>query len=65
MSAYQFIEQNSQYIQNIDGCLTEDANITLYKDGKLQFYWFEDGMLIRAERQDIKHLNSIRIFQYN
>ena len=49
MSAYQFIEQNKQYIQNIDGCLTGDANITLYKDGKLQFYWFEDGMLSRVK----------------
>ena len=50
MSAYKFIEQNKQYIQNIDGCLTEDANITLYKDGKFQFYYFEEGMLIRAKR---------------
>jgi hypothetical protein len=50
MSAYQFIEQNKQYIQNIDGCLTEDVNITLYKDGRFQFYWFEQGALVRAER---------------
>jgi hypothetical protein len=49
MSAYQFIKLNSQYIQNIDGCLTEDANITLYKDGKLQFYWFEYGELVNSK----------------
>ena len=29
MSADQFIEQNKQYILNVDGCLTGDANITL------------------------------------
>jgi hypothetical protein len=47
MSAYQFIEQNSQYIQNIDGCLTESANITLLDiNGKMVFYYFEDGKLI-------------------
>ena len=29
MSAYQFVETNSHRILNIDGCLTESANITL------------------------------------
>jgi hypothetical protein len=50
MSAYQFIEQNSQYIQNIDGCLTESANITLLDiNGKMVFYYFEDGKLIDSK----------------
>jgi hypothetical protein len=50
MSAYQFIEQNSQYIQNIDGCLTESANITLLdENGKMVFYYFESGELVNSK----------------
>ncbi len=50
MSAYQFIENNSQYIQNIDGCLTESANITLLDiNGKMVFYYFENGKLIDSK----------------
>ena len=50
MSAYQFIEQNSQYIQNIDGCLTESANITLLDiNGKMVFYYFENGKLVNSK----------------
>ncbi len=53
MSADQFIEQNKQYILNVDGCLTGDANITLMgKNGKMVFYYFEDGKLAKElERQ--------------
>jgi hypothetical protein len=50
MSAYQFIELNSQYIQNIDGCLTESANITLLDiNGKMVFYYFESGELVNSK----------------
>jgi hypothetical protein len=50
MSAYQFIKLNSQYIQNIDGCLTESANITLLDvNGRMVFYYFEDGKLIDSK----------------
>ena len=50
MSAYQFIKLNSQYIQNIDGCLTESANITLLdRDGKMVFYYFESGELVNSK----------------
>ena len=50
MSAYQFIKLNSQYIQNIDGCLTESANITLLDiNGKMVFYYFEDGKLVNSK----------------
>ena len=46
MSVYQFIETNNQYIENIDGCLTDIANITLYRNRKFEFYYFEDGMMV-------------------
>ena len=51
MSAYQFVEQNKQYILNVDGCLTGDANITLMgKNGKMVFYYFKDGKLIDIKK---------------
>ncbi len=50
MSAYQFVEQNKQYILNVDGCLTGDANITLMgKNGKMVFYYFKDGKLVDSK----------------
>jgi hypothetical protein len=46
MSTYQFIQQNQSRIQNIDGNLDE-GNITIIgSDGKLEFYYFEDGVLV-------------------
>jgi hypothetical protein len=49
MSAYQFVELNQQSILNIDGCLTESANITIQQpDGRLAFYYFEDGKLTHS-----------------
>ena len=44
MSTYPFVELNQQSILNIDGCLTETANITIQQaDGRLAFYYFEGG----------------------
>ena len=49
MSAYTFVELNQQSILNIDGCLTETANITIQRtDGRLAFYYFEDGELTHS-----------------
>jgi hypothetical protein len=49
MSTDTFIKINQSRIQNIDGCLTADANITILQpNGKLAFYYFEDGKLIRS-----------------
>jgi hypothetical protein len=49
MSAYTFVELNQQSILNIDGCLTESANITIQRtDGRLAFYYFEGGELIHS-----------------
>jgi hypothetical protein len=50
MSAYQFVETNRHRILNIDGCLTESANITLLDvNGKMVFYYFENGKLIDSK----------------
>jgi hypothetical protein len=47
MSVFQFIKSNSQRILNIDGCLTENGNITVLKDnGDLSFIYFENGNII-------------------
>ena len=49
MSAYTFVELNQQSILNIDGCLTETANITIKQsDGRLAFYYFEAGELTHS-----------------
>lgn len=50
MSAFTFIKLNQTRILNIDGCLTETANITLQQpNGKLAFYYFEGGELIGSK----------------
>jgi len=50
MSTYTFIQLNQSRIQNIDGCLTESANITILQpDGRLAFYYFEDGKLTHSK----------------
>jgi hypothetical protein len=49
MSTYTFVELNQQSILNIDGCLTETANITIKQaDGRLAFYYFEAGELTHS-----------------
>ena len=46
MSTHQFIQQNSTRIQNMDGNL-DDGNITILRsDGKLEFYFFVDGVMV-------------------
>jgi hypothetical protein len=42
-----FIKKHKQAIQNIDGNL-DQATITIQlKDGRLAFYWFDEGKYIR------------------
>jgi hypothetical protein len=49
MSTTQFIQDNKTRIQNIDGNL-DDANITVLGDGgRLEFYYFEDGVLVGSK----------------
>ena len=49
MSTTQFIQQNQDRIRNIDGNL-DDGNITLIRDdGRLEFYYFENGELVGSQ----------------
>lgn len=46
MSTYEFIQTNQTRILNIDGNL-DDGNITIVgENGRLEFYYFEDGVLV-------------------
>lgn len=50
MDAYTFIQINQSRILNIDGCLTDSANVTIQKsDGRLAFYYFVDGKLVDSK----------------
>jgi len=50
MTAYTFIQLNQSHIQNIDGCLTDQANITTIEpNGRLAFHYFEDGVLVDSK----------------
>jgi hypothetical protein len=47
MSTHQFIQANQTRIQNIDGNLDE-ANITIMgSNGRLEFYYFEEGVMVK------------------
>ena len=46
MSMTQFIQQNKHRIQNMDGNL-DTGNITILGvDGRLEFYYFDNGVLV-------------------
>ena len=48
MSMSQFIQQNQDRIQNMDGNL-DSGNITIIgADGRLEFYYFENGYLVSS-----------------
>jgi hypothetical protein len=54
MTTYTFIQLNQSRIQNIDGCLTADADITILQpDGRLAFYYFEGGQLVGSKIQGL------------
>jgi hypothetical protein len=54
MTAYTFIQLNQSRIQNVDGCLTADADITILQpDGRLAFYYFEGGQLVGSKIQGL------------
>jgi hypothetical protein len=55
MSTHTFIRLNQTRILNIDGCLTDQANVTVKReDGKLEFYYFENGELVGSKTNDPK-----------
>jgi hypothetical protein len=50
MTASTFIQINKTRIQNIDGCLTDKANVTVKgENGGLVFYYFEGGKLTHSK----------------
>ena len=52
MTTDTFIQLNQSRIQNMDGCLTDQASITiLTPEGKLAFYYFEGGMMVNPQTQ--------------
>ena len=52
MSTHQFIQQNKARILNIDGNLDE-GNITIMGDnGRMEFYYFEDGVMVSSKTQN-------------
>jgi hypothetical protein len=53
MSTHEFIQTNQTRILNIDGCLTDQANITVKReDGGMEFYYFEDGKLVDSKAKN-------------
>jgi hypothetical protein len=54
MTAYTFIQLNQSRIQNIDGCLADQSNITVMEpNGRLVFYYFEAGQLVGSKIQGL------------
>jgi hypothetical protein len=49
MSTDTFIKINKTRIQNIDGNLDDATITTLTPEGKLMFYWFENGEMVRSQ----------------
>ena len=50
MSIVEFIQQNEDRIINFDGNL-DDGNLTIIGDDGLEFYYFEDGVIIESKKQ--------------
>lgn len=52
MSTTQFIKANKTRIQNIDGNLDQAAITIMGENGRLEFYYFEDGVLVNAKAKN-------------
>ena len=52
MSTYQFIQQNQDRIENIDGNLDEAAITIMGEGGRLEFYYFENGVMVNAKAKN-------------
>jgi hypothetical protein len=48
MSTTQFIQDNKTRIQNMDGNLDEAAITIMADNGRLEFYYFENGCLVSS-----------------
>ena len=49
MSTHQFIQQNQDRIENIDGNLDDAAITIMGEGGRLEFYYFKDGVLVGSK----------------
>jgi hypothetical protein len=52
MSTHQFIQQNQGRIENIDGNLDEAAITIMGANGRLEFYYFEGGVMVSARAKN-------------
>ena len=52
MSTSQFIQDNKTRIQNMDGNLDEAAITIMADNGRLEFYYFENGVLVNAKAKN-------------
>ena len=52
MSTTQFIQQNQTRIENIDGNLDDAAITIMGENGRLEFYYFENGMMVGAKAKN-------------
>jgi hypothetical protein len=52
MSTDTFIQINQTRIQNIDGNLDTATITVLTPEGKLVFYWFEDGQAVGSKTHE-------------
>ena len=52
MSTTTFIQINKSRIQNIDGNLDEATITVLTPEGKLAFYWFDNGQMVRSKTME-------------
>ena len=52
MSTTQFIQANKTRIENIDGNLDEAAITIMGESGRLEFYYFENGVMVSARAKN-------------
>jgi hypothetical protein len=52
MSIDTFIQIHQTRIQNIDGNLDTAIITILTPEGKLAFYWFDNGQMVRSQTMD-------------
>jgi hypothetical protein len=52
MSVDTFIKINKSRIQNIDGNLDQATITVSTPEGKLAFYWFDNGQMVRSKTME-------------
>jgi len=57
MSTHEFIQANETRIQNIDGNLDDAAITIMVEGGRLEFYYFKDGVMVNARAKNTNLYN--------